>query len=381
MLINGERAMAYVVKIDDLQPIEGADFIERAIVGGWNVVVKKGDFSINDLAVYCEIDSWIPHSIAPFLTQDGHFPKVYNDVEGQRLKTKKLRKVVSQGLLLPLSVMENYYNDITGSYIMCYDDENGEYSLTIEEGTDLTKILGIQKWEKPIPAEMRGVMKGNFPSFIPKTDQERVQNLTKVLPNYIGMSFEATEKLHGSSMTVYASPFEDSDCGAGIEFGVCSRNVDLKPSETNTYWKTAYDQKLFDILFEMHTNYNCHYALQGEIIGEGINGNMYNIKGHQFRLFDIYNITEQRYLTPTERLFMWILCNRNATEMHTPILNSFFVLNEIYTVEKLLQMVEHKSTLNGKVWAEGWVLKCNDADFSFKVVSNKFLTSKEGEDA
>lgn len=366
MLINGERAMAYVVKIDDLQPIEGADFIEKAIVGGWNVVVKKGDFSINDLAVYCEIDSWIPHSIAPFLTQDGHFPKVYNEVEGQRLKTKRLKGVVSQGLLLPL--ISGFFPKSTVLWLL-------------EEGDDITKLLGIQKWEKPIPAEMRGVMKGNFPSFIPKTDQERVQNLTKVLPNYYGMSFEATEKLHGSSMTVYASPFEDSDCGAGIEFGVCSRNVDLKPSETNTYWKTAYDQKLFDILFEMRTNYNCHYALQGELIGEGINGNMYGIKGHQFRLFDIYNITEQRYLTPVERSFMWILCNRNATEMHTPILNSFFVLNEIYTAEKLLQMVEHKSTLNGKVWVEGWVLKCNDADFSFKVVSNKFLTSKEGEDA
>ena len=187
--------------------------------------------------------------------------------------------------------------------------------------------------------------------------------------------------VHNSSMTVYASPFEDSDCGAGIEFGVCSRNVDLKPSETNTYWKTAYDQKLFDILFKMYTYSSCHYALQGELIGEGINGNMYNIKGHQFKLFDIYNITDQKYLTPLERLLIWRDVCVDATETHTPILNNFFVMSEIHTAEKLLQMAEHKSTLNGKVWSEGWVLKCNDADFSFKVVSNKFLCSSAGEDA
>ncbi|MDY0215207.1 MAG: RNA ligase family protein [Bacilli bacterium] len=199
------------------------------------------------------------------------------------------------------------------------------------------------------------------------------QNLTKVLPNWYGKTFEVTEKLHGSSQTVY---FYDN------EYGVCSRNLNLKESDTNTYWKVAREQKLFDVLTKMNEYSGGNsYALQGELIGEGINGNMYNIKGHQFRLFDIYNITEQRYLTPTERSSMWTIYNRNATEMHTPILNNFFVLDEIYTAEKLLQMVEHKSTLNKKVWAEGWVLKCNDVDFSFKVVSNKFLTSKQGEDA
>ena len=362
MLINGERAMAYVVKIDDLQPIEGADFIEKAIVGGWNVVVKKGDFSINDLAVYCEIDSWIPHSIAPFLTQDGHFPKVYNEVEGQRLKTKRLKGVVSQGLLLPL--ISGFFPKSTVLWLL-------------EEGDDVTKLLGIQKWERPIPAEMRGIMKGNFPSFIPKTDQERVQNLTKVLPNYIGMSFEATEKLHGSSMTVYIT------AEYNVGFGVCSRNIDLKESDTNTYWKVAKEQGLLDVLLDMWNKNQKHsYAIQGELIGEGINGNMYNIKGHHFKLFDIYDITEGRYLTPVERADMWVKHGpKSVDHTHVPILNNFFVLDEIYTAEKLLQMVEHKSTLNKKVWAEGWVLKCNDVDFSFKVVSNKFLTSKQGEDA
>ena len=127
MLINGERAMAYVVKIDDLQPIEGADFIEKAVVGGWNVVAQKGLYSVGDLAVYCEIDSWIPHSIAPFLTQDGHYPKVYNDVEGQRLKTKKLKGIISSGLLLPLSILGEIIERENRIYINIDDSKLKNY--------------------------------------------------------------------------------------------------------------------------------------------------------------------------------------------------------------------------------------------------------------
>ena len=102
-----ERVMARVVRIDSINPIEGADQIEVAQIGGWKVVVKKGEFQVNSLAVYAEVDSWIPHAIAPFLTKPGQFPKVYNDVEGQRLRTIKLRGQISQGLLLPLTILNN----------------------------------------------------------------------------------------------------------------------------------------------------------------------------------------------------------------------------------------------------------------------------------
>jgi RNA ligase (TIGR02306 family) len=363
MLINGERAMAYVVKIDDVQPIEGADRIDLYKVGGWTLVGKKGEMNKGDLACYIEIDSWVPHTIAPFLTQDGHFPKVYNEVEGQRLKTKRMKGIYSQGLLLSI----HYLNDIVD--LIPYEP--------LREGTDLTNILGIQKWELPISAELRGVVKGDFPSFIPKTDQERVQNLTRVLPNYYGESFEITEKLHGTSSTFYLNNIDDE-----IVFGVCSRNRELKEAETNTYWKVARESNIEIILRKFQIISGKFYALQGEIVGEGINGNMYNLKGQHFKLFDIYDITEQRYLTPYERFCMWGIANiGNETDNHIPILNAIFILDETHTAEKLLQMVEHKSTLNNKVWVEGWVLKCHDVDFSFKVVSNKFLTSKQGEDA
>ena len=145
--------MATLRFIDAIDSIDGADAIEVATVGGWKVVTRKGEFKAGDLAVYCEIDSWIPHNIAPFLCR-GVEPRKYNGVDGERLRTVKLRGQISQGLLLPRHVVL---------------DKIGE----IEVDMDVTEILGIQKWEAPIPAQLAGVMRGNFPSFIPKTDQER----------------------------------------------------------------------------------------------------------------------------------------------------------------------------------------------------------------
>ena len=126
--------MATIRKIDALLPIVGADAIECAVVGGWTCVVKKGEFTVGDLAVYCEIDSWIPHEIAPFLSR-GNFPRVYNDVKGERLRTVKLRGQLSQGLLLPL---EPTCTSIESELI---------------EGLDVSLPLGIVKWERPLNAQ------------------------------------------------------------------------------------------------------------------------------------------------------------------------------------------------------------------------------------
>lgn len=101
-----ERKMATIRKIDDIQPIEGADLIHAVKIGGWTVVAQKSmGYKVGDLVVYCEIDSFIPTEVAPFLTQAGHFPKEYNGIKGERLRTKKLKGVISQGLLLPLDVL------------------------------------------------------------------------------------------------------------------------------------------------------------------------------------------------------------------------------------------------------------------------------------
>jgi len=157
--------MASIRRIDSIGPIPGADAIECARVGGWDVVVKRGEFAVGDLAVYCEIDSWIPNDLAPFLSK-GSEPREYNGVRGERLRTVRLRGQVSQGLLL-------------SRYIVL--DRVGE----IHEGQDITELLGIQKWEAPVPASLAGEVRGMFPGYIRKTDQERIQNLVDELQTWM----------------------------------------------------------------------------------------------------------------------------------------------------------------------------------------------------
>ena len=206
------RKMASIRSIDNIEPITDADSIEVATVGGWKVVVKKGEFKTNDLVVYLEIDSWVPTSLAPFLSK-GKEPKVFNGVEGERLQTVKLRGQISQGLLLlPID---------------CTTISDGEGNvISVSEGDDVTEFLGIQKWERPLPTQLQGQAKGNFPSFIRKTDQERCQNLQKnIFVDWKDLEWEISLKLDGSSLTGYYN---------NGETGICSRNLELMDNDENS---------------------------------------------------------------------------------------------------------------------------------------------------
>ena len=213
-----ERKLATIREITDIRAIDGADMIELATVGGWNVVVAKNvGHKIGDKVVYCEIDSFLPiKEEFEFLRKSSY--KKMGDQEGFRLKTIKLRGQVSQGLILPISVVP-IAQFATGH--------------NLPEGLDVTEMLGIVKYEPPIPAELSGKVKGGFPSFLRKTDEERIQNLVKEYEEYKLTSqhqFYMTEKLDGSSATFYMND--------GV-FGVCSRNLELLETEGNTFWKVA----------------------------------------------------------------------------------------------------------------------------------------------
>lgn len=339
------RKLATVRKIDNILSIEGADAIECAVVGGWNVVVKKNEYNIGDLVVYCEIDSWIPYELAPFLSK-GQEPREYNGVKGERLRTVKLRGQVSQGLILPLSVAENAV---------------GNPIRVLKEGDDITNYMEIQKYEPPIPAELGGDVIGAFPSYIPKTDQERIQNLTSELEDWKteNLTWEVTEKLDGTSMTVF---MRDG------YFGVCSRNWELRESEGNTMWRVARQYDLENIL-----KVTGNYALQGELIGEGIQGNTYKIKGQEFYIFDIYDIDKQRYLTPIERV---VFTGTRALQ-HVPVLEKSTELSKMYA-QDILNTAEAKSVVGSNPEREGIVFKCHEKEVSFKAISNKFLIKTNG---
>jgi RNA ligase (TIGR02306 family) len=153
-----ERKLATVRKIKEIKPIEGADLIELAIVDGWQVVVAKNvEHKVGDKIVYCEIDSFLPiREEFEFLRKSSY--KKMGDQEGFRLKTIKLKNTLSQGLILPYSVLP------VAQFATAND---------LPEGMDVSEMLGIIKYDPPIPAQLVGKVKGNFPSFLRKTDEER----------------------------------------------------------------------------------------------------------------------------------------------------------------------------------------------------------------
>lgn len=344
------RKLATIRRIADIRPISDADAIEVAVVDGWKVVVKKGEYTVGELAVYLEIDSWVPHELAPFLSK-GQEPREYNGVRGERLRTVKLRGQVSQGLLLKI------HEDDGWNYILSSPSEHHENRFvdlgeTSTDGQDVTELLGIQKWEAPISPQLAGQVRGMFPThLIPKTDQERIQNCFHEIVEKGDVTYEVTLKLDGTSCTI----FRHDD-----ELRVCSRNLELKVNDENK------DNTLVSMAMALKDRIPTGYALQGELMGPGIQGNREGFKEHRFFVFDIYDIVNQRYLSSVERLSM----TNDADILHVPVVAMSWTAPE--SVEHGLELAEGES-INHKI-REGLVWKCKqDPAFSFKTISNRFL--------
>jgi len=346
------RKLATIKKIDNIVPIEGADMIELAVIGGWNVVVAKAvKHSIGDLVVYCEIDSFLPIEPEFEFLRKSSYRKMLDD-EGFRLKTIRLRGQYSQGLILPL---------VDATEVM-WRRSDIRHVLPLVLGDDVTEMLGIIKWDPPIPPELAGKAKGNFPSFLRKTDEERIQNLDEEFASWKEQDhkFYVTEKLDGSSATYY---WRDG------EFGVCSRNLELLETEGNSFWKVARELKLEEKLSKLGRN----ISLQGELIGEGIQGNRYLIKGQTVRFFNVFDIDKHERLGYPE---MTNLISEVFELQMVPVCAvPGFKLPE--TIKGLLDLAEGKSILNDKANREGVVIRSSDNVISFKAISNKFLLKSE----
>ena len=336
------RKLATIQRIAEVKTIENADKIVAYRIGGWWVVDSKDKYQVGDFVVYCEVDSWVPTEIAPFLSK-GKEPKEFNGVKGERLRSVKLRGQVSQGLLLPMSVLPDSYDT--------------HCSI---EGDDATLLLNVQKWEAPIPACLAGDARGLFPSSVPKTDQPRLQNSLDLLVKFKDHSWEVTEKLDGTSCTFYLDKNEI--------FHVCSRNLSLKENETNAYWRVARHLSIESVMRE---NLMQGLAFQGEIIGEGIQGNQYG-KCLEFYVYDIYDTNKNEYILPSK---VQPICQKIGLN-HVPIITSDFKFKDI-TADELLILAEGKSALNSSN-REGIVLKSNSInDLSVKIISNSWLLKNE----
>ena len=333
------RKLASIRIVSDLQPIPNADLIEKARVDGWWCVVKKGEFQIGDPCVYFEVDSFLPKTEAfSFLKEPKKVILEGIPCEGYRLKTIRLRGQVAQGLALPLKA----FPEVTG----------------LDVGTEVTKLLGVKKYEEQLPACVAGESRGGFPSQVRKTDEERIQNLLDQFSRFRNKRFIKTEKMDGTSATF---------CKIDMDFQACSRNLSKKDVEISPFWQIA---RKHDLITKLPNN----FAVQGEIILG--TKNRYGVIGPQFYVFYMYDIESGMYLTyEGERVLTeeWGL-------NHVPILDDNFIFDDSVTLESLLQASDElQSVVNPKVAAEGIVYSeyNNPNRLSFKVVSNRFLLKDE----
>lgn len=333
------RKLASIQEVKNVLVHENADALELAKINGWQCVIKKGEFQAGDLGVYFEIDSFLPASDERFsFLKD---VKTFEGVQGFRIRTIKLRNELSQGLILPISL----FPELEG----------------YEIGADVTEQLAVLKYEKPMPISSEA--KGNFPSFIEKTDQERIQNLRRFDTSGV---WEQTEKLDGSSMTVYLNE---------NVFGVCSRNLELEETDTNPMWNIA---KEFHVETKLR-QFGKNIALQGEIIGGKIQSNRYKVEGFKWFIYDVYDIDNKRKYLPGERQAVLEALNTyDGMKLESvPVLGFVSLPEGENWMDTLLEAADGQSTLNQQAIREGDVFKHTEKNVSFKVISNRFLLKYE----
>ena len=355
------RKLTRITKIDRIVPHKNADRLEVAIIGGWPAVVRKGEFFAGDTVLFCEVDSLLPVAPAFDFLPDGS-KHTEDGSEYYRLRTVRLRGQLSQGIVLPVKVLLDFYPDnpydlseigMAHWAKLGQDFQRGDLSEWI--GVCMDDFIGAKKYEKPLSPNLQGVAKGAFPYFIPKTDEERIQNLD--VSEVAGHLFHRSEKLDGSSCTVY---IKDG------EVGVCSRNLELAQNEDNAFWKAT--KRVRDFLIGLKfAGSTQNLAFQGEVCGPGIQGNRYELKEHEFFVFNVFDIDKGEYLLKAQMLNV---CDTFGIQT-VPILDADHCPDN---VDEILADAEGCSQLNTNVEREGVVWVSDRAGrVSFKAISNKFL--------
>ena len=348
------RKLASVQTILDISSIENADRLEVATVLGWKAVVQKGLYKVNDKIIFIEIDSFLPIRQEFEFLRKQYYRKFENGTVGFRVRTTRLRGQLSQGLVMPMSLLPE-----------------GDYEI----GQDVTDPLRIFKYEPPVPKCIQGLAKGNFPAFIVKTDETRAQLLQEVLNRNKGLDCYTSEKIDGSSATYY---IKDE------VYGVCSRNLDLKVDEnpTNAFIIFGKENNIEQKLKALNKN----IAIQGELYGVGINDNPLQLNYCSVAFFNVFDIDKCRYYDFEE--FKTLIESLGLKTV--PILDTNFKL--INSIDELVKLSIAKSVINPKVWREGIVIRPlkeimdlgmsvsgygNSGRLSFKVVNPEFLIVNE----
>lgn len=382
---TNQRELAYVVQIDELRPIEGYDRVEHARVGGWWVIVKKDQFKVGDPAIYIEVDSKVPES-EPF---------EFLAKRGYKVKTIKMCKVISQGLLMSPSDFGCKEEPLVGTFLteelgITYADaadnkrkanSADKYKIMAQRRPDIfrrkwARWMMRREWGKKVMFFFFGKkkdVKRSWPSWVVKTDEERCQNMPWLFPGNPEEEWIATEKIDGTSTT-----FTMKGHGKKRQFYICSRNVVFdKPDkkcfyDTNVYVEMAekynIEAKMAKIL-DKATNLE-FITIQGETYGEGIQKRDYSMNEHNFMAFNLiygYKDGSIERFNPIEMTSMLL---HDYGIPCVPVVSEHFVIPA--TCDELLVMAEGVSWIDGGM-REGLVFRSYDGVKSFKAVSNPFL--------
>lgn len=345
---DDSRKLATIRIVDEILPIADADAIELARFGGWQCVIKKGELKAGERAMYFEIDSMLPASDARFAFLERQGTKDVAGIRYYRLKTMRMRGQLSQGLALPASLFPEI-TDVT---------------------PDIDEALGIIKYDPDMGKVRSADAKGSFPSFIRKTDAERIQNIRwSDLKQWIddGVEFEVTVKLDGSSCTMY---------NHNGEVGVCSRNLEMKVDQDNPFPNMlrqcgiATDDK-WPIK---------NIAIQGELIGPRIQKNFEKVNRNEFHVFNVWDISTQQYWATTDVVELTKQLGIN----HVPVISDSTTLDDFIGGfdgterdfrQRLMAKADGQSINHDK--REGIVFKSVDGQIIFKVISNNYLERKK----
>jgi len=369
------RKLASVQTVKAIKPIEGADRIEIVQILNWDCVARKGEYQVGDKVVYFEIDSLLPDIPAfEFLKGSSWSQKLSK----YKISTHKFRNQISQGLVIPISQAVEIYDQINPDYA---DTALPEEMMNPVEGTDLTELLKIEKYE---PSVSNGALGDiiHHEWYIPKTDEERIQVCaTDVLPAYMNSEQDdwySSIKLDGTSCTV--GLFDDAFLiGGRNQF---YKDENMYTTTVNKYFKNGAKEK-----FENYRAINSIYvAFQGELCGPGIQGNKLGLKEKEWFIFNAFvsKTGKNGSYVKCDLLYMLKLCEEFGLK-HVPLIDAEdkfkFDPEETVdnTVEKLLKYVDdikYKKYFEGaspSQIAEGVVFRTEDMTYSFKVVSNKYL--------
>lgn len=363
-----KRKLASIQKIIDIQPIEGSDFLDVATVLGWHcVIAKKDNFKVGDLVVYFEVDSLLPMLPEFEFLSKGSSPKKMlidnKEVTGHRIKTIRLRGQISQGLVMPLSILPKPISILFPEIPAIAE----RYDYAKVEGYDVTEILGVYKYEPPLAGELKGKARGTFPGFIPKTDETRLQSVPFILDRYKDTPFYVAEKIDGTSATFFVK---------NGEFHACGRTIDWLDDGVNSFWQVA---KELDLEKKMRDRgIDDRVALQGELVGPKIQKNTLNFAKPTVLFFNAYDFQNSKYYNFGDFLILM----KELGLQTVPIISDSFKL--LPTVDEMVTYATRKSLINPNSWAEGIVIRPGmeriDADLgrlSFKVINPEYLLKHE----